>query len=409
MAEFRGWDRLIAWRSPVLAADRIRLPRRLLTLPIRAAREARHCVQRAGAEVEAASGRSRASQARQLWWLGVRHGVDTPTYLDFQLYRPDRARRAGDYLRSKEFLRVGRFLNTAAIHETDAWMLHDKRQFGAWCRSHGFPSAAILIEWDKGEVVYSDLPPDALTAGVLPPVDLFSKPANSTSGYGTGRWLWDGHGAYVPGHLGADTRPRTAAELLEELAEVSRTLRPHAGRQATRLLLQQHLHNDPALRDVTRGAIASVRIVTYRWPGQPARVCYAAFKMPVGASAADNLHAGGVAAAVDLATGRTGPAVRRVGRLLTPVTHHPDTGTVVAGRVLPHWDAALALCARTHDALRCVPSVGWDVALTPEGPAFLEGNPIPNPDIGQTTTGRPLADTDYVACINAHVRAAILG
>ena len=112
-------------------------------------------------------------------------------------------------------------------------------------------------------------------------------------------------------------------------------------------------------------------------------------------------------APVDPATGRLGPALRQQGRALVPAERHPDSGAVIEGFALPHWEAARALALRAHDAARAVPAFGWDVALTPDGPVLIEGNQWSNPDIAQAPTGRPLGDTPYVAALNAHLRTLV--
>jgi hypothetical protein len=58
----------------------------------------------------------------------------------------------------------------------------------------------------------------------------------------------------------------------------------------------------------------------------------------------------------------------------TPCAVHPGTGEKIAGFHLPHWSGARALVERA--ALRFTPlrAIGWDVALTQDGPVLVEGN-----------------------------------
>lgn len=53
---------------------------------------------------------------------------------------------------------------------------------------------------------------------------------------------------------------------------------------------------------------------------------------------------------------------------------HPATGVIFDGWVLPFWQEVKALVLAGHMALPDIPSIGWDVALTPDGPILLEGN-----------------------------------
>ena len=194
---------------------------------------------------------------------------------------------------------------------------------------------------------------------------------------------------------------------MAELAEASRVGYRMWDYWSYRVILMPLLHNDARIAPLTTGALSTVRIVTYRLPGGPAQFLVATYKMATGGAPADNFHFGGMIAPVDPDTGRLGPALRRQGRALVPVERHPDTGALIEGHQLPHWEAARALALRAHDAARAVPSLGWDVALTPDGPVLIEGNLYSNPDIAQAPTGRPLTDTPYLAALNAHLRATL--
>lgn len=100
----------------------------------------------------------------------------------------------------------------------------------------------------------------------------------------------------------------------------------------------------------------------------------------------DNFHAGrgGLAAAIDLATGTLGVALGAdaEGRMV-PHTHHPETGEPIAGVTIPHLHEALAgmlrLCAALPEG-RCV---GWDALMTDAGYCILEGNSPPGLHVWQ--------------------------
>ena len=112
-------------------------------------------------------------------------------------------------------------------------------------------------------------------------------------------------------------------------------------------------------------------------------------------------------APVDLATGRLGPALRREGRLLAPTPRHPDTGVAIEGFQLPHWEAVADLARRAHDVARGMPAVGWDVAITPDGPVLVEGNTTFDVDGLQAPAVGPLGRSPLVTAINAHLRALV--
>ena len=119
--------------------------------------------------------------------------------------------------------------------------------------------------------------------------------------------------------------------------------------------------------------------------------------MPVGTSAADNFDAGGIAAPIDVETGRLGRAVRKRGTAsLVAVDAHPDTGAVIAGRELPQWRTVRAVTCRAHALLPSLGFVGWDVAITPDGPVLVEGNQSPCCMLSQMPSRDPLGTTAYI-------------
>ena len=67
----------------------------------------------------------------------------------------------------------------------------------------------------------------------------------------------------------------------------------------------------------------------------------------------------------------------------------PDLG----GKVIPCWQETLDLCLRAHELFPEVAAIGWDVALTPDGPVLLEGNFNWNVAPWQALSGVPLLET----------------
>lgn len=95
----------------------------------------------------------------------------------------------------------------------------------------------------------------------------------------------------------------------------------------------------------------------------------------------DNVDCGGMAAPVDLETGViSGVGANKAGEVYET---HPMTGARIPGTKIPYWEEAKAMCL---SAMRVVPQVrfvAWDVAITPDGPVFIEGNSFPSHAIPQ--------------------------
>lgn len=56
------------------------------------------------------------------------------------------------------------------------------------------------------------------------------------------------------------------------------------------------------------------------------------------------------------------------------VTAHPDSGVVFEGYKIPYFDESVALAKRATECFYGFCSIGWDVAITSEGPTLIEGN-----------------------------------
>lgn len=395
-ARLRGWARVLHWSSAGSWDERRRLVGFALATPIRAWRQAAADVQRFGAEVHEVAGVPPRAQRRQLWWLAVRHGLSAESYIDYELYRPERRRHAAAYLEQREHARVVWWL-LAQRRVDGGFPGRDKSAFPDWCRAHGIPGVPTLLEYERGECVGSMF--EGEPARSLPAGDLFAKPSDSQYGNGSMRWRYDGAGGWTA----RDGQIHTAAELLRELENASRGLEQRNRARPNRLLVQPCLRNHRDLLPLTPGALCTVRIMTCRAPGEEGEIVFAAFRMACGDAPADNFHFGGIIAPVDLSTGRVGPALRRREHVLVPVERHPDTGAVIAGHQMPCWQEAKALALRAFAAAPERVTVGWDIAITDDGPVLIEGNTASHPDIAQATSRKPLSETPYPAALDAHV------
>lgn len=56
------------------------------------------------------------------------------------------------------------------------------------------------------------------------------------------------------------------------------------------------------------------------------------------------------------------------------IKSHPDTGVVFSGFQVPYYEEAVEAAFQAHRLFYRVRSIGWDIAITPNGPIFIEGN-----------------------------------
>ncbi|HET8985442.1 MAG TPA: sugar-transfer associated ATP-grasp domain-containing protein, partial [Trueperaceae bacterium] len=167
------------------------------------------------------------------------------------------------------------------------------------------------------------------------------------------------------GALELDGRAVTAQELAAWL-----------GRQDS-MLVHARVQQTGYAHAIFPGSANTVRIVTVTDADGPFVLCGSHRFGRQASAPVDNFAAGGLLCGIDLATGALslGASSPAVGEShLTWHSVHPDTGTQVAGQVVPGFfelvDLLLATCRR-HPYLAYV---GWDVVMTDDGPVVLEAN-----------------------------------
>ncbi len=101
----------------------------------------------------------------------------------------------------------------------------------------------------------------------------------------------------------------------------------------------------------------------------------------------DNVDCGGMAARIDLVTG----VLKTVGadKQGNTFDKHPGTGTPIVGFTVPYWEEAKAMCLEAAQKVPQMRFVAWDVAITPDGPTFIEGNSFPSHAIPQFAAHYP--------------------
>ncbi len=101
----------------------------------------------------------------------------------------------------------------------------------------------------------------------------------------------------------------------------------------------------------------------------------------------DNVDCGGMAARIDLDSGM----LLTVGadKQGNTFEKHPKTGTPIVGFTIPYWEEAKAMCLEAAKKVPQMRFVAWDVAITPDGPTFIEGNSFPSHAIPQFAAHYP--------------------
>lgn len=345
---------------------------------------------RCGGRVSRETGKSVPRQFCEALALGCRAAVPVVWYYMFELYRADRRARVLEYLYRTELKGKGgiyEILRQRRAARVSADALSDKALFTARCAAAGVPAVEVLAFAQAGRIVGN--------LSALPPCDLFFKPNRGTGGRGASRWLYDG-----AGYVGSDGQRLSAARLAEHLCALSHD-RPY--------LVARCVYNHPLIADLSPGALSTVRALTcLNEHGEP-ELTHAVLRMARSrAAVVDNFHAGGIAALVDLKTGTLGSATDMG---LTAASRwwdsHPTTGAPIRGRVLPRWPELREVALRAHWAFADQVAIGWDIALTPDGPVVIEGNKSPDLDIIQRVGSGPVGNSRLGVLLARHLEEAL--
>lgn len=151
--------------------------------------------------------------------------------------------------------------------------------------------------------------------------------------------------------------------------------------------VEEVLHQHAKLNELCPACINTIRVMTANTDGNP-RIFFAALRIGNGEEMVDNFHNGGMGVAVDVETGiLRGKSVDMAARRLT---RHPVTGMAFEGFALPCWQEVRTLVDKACRMQPEIRVVGWDVALTPDGPVLVEGNRRPGFDLPQALCDKGL-------------------
>ena len=292
------------------------------------------------------SGKSRPWLMADMLQCAVKYNAGYVDYKIAQMYRLNDAQRKTVITRGISNNIVRRMNDKAYWHFFD-----DKTQFNELFKEY-IPRKWLLINESTDP---ADL--ERLTEGLT---QLIGKPLEGSSGQGIERFTeadWqDGPGAFL------QTLREKGIGILEEV-------------------VQQH----PKMASLCPTSVNTCRIATLLGDKRQG-IVYAFLRIGNG-KVMDNVDCGGMAARIDLDSGTllTVGADKQGNTFDT----HPMTGTPIVGFTVPFWEEAKSMCMEAAQKVPQMRFVAWDVAITPDGPTFIEGNSFPSHAIPQFAAHYP--------------------
>lgn len=209
-------------------------------------------------------------------------------------------------------------------------------------------------------------------------VDLIFKPRDGGSGQHilAGTFSKDSDGAIVVRRKG---ETQSLADFVENLPKDARSI--ISGNESYGWIIQVKVEQHPELAGLNPSSLNTIRLMTFVEhshsddPGSNhVLLDFAGLRLGRAGSSSDNLGNGGFMIEVDLETGCLKRGRYAPEHSMETLEEHPDSHLRFVGFKIPYWEESVALCFRIAMAFPSVKSIGWDVAITEDGPLIIEGN-----------------------------------
>lgn len=156
-------------------------------------------------------------------------------------------------------------------------------------------------------------------------------------------------------------------------------------RKNGKALLEECVIQHPEMSKMCATSVNTIRIATLLGDKMQG-IVYAFLRIGTG-KVMDNVDQGGMAARVDLDSGM----LLTVGadKAGNTYTEHPISKTPIIGFQIPYFEEAKAMCLEAAQKIPQMRYVAWDVAITEDGPLFIEGNSFPSHAVPQFAAHYP--------------------
>lgn len=304
-------------------------------------------------------------QAKQIWTNGIHNEF-------FYLYGLDVKSDVirNEYLPYLPFQKRRNFLNYESNPHNSTCVLRNKLYFDIFAKSFGIHTPTIkafysnnhLYIWKDHfvEILFSDIV-------LLPNQTLFCKDTHGECG----------EGIFIltikDGSLYVQDKELSVEQLELKIKDFD-------------YIFQEKIVQHPRMSELYSGSINTMRLVTVRSlkDGQ-LYLMPSILRIGANGSYVDNTSQGGIAVGFDLESGQLNEYGFHKPQFGLKVDAHPNTGVKLKDFFIPFIKEAEEQALFFHSMLGDIHSIGWDIAIGPEGPIFIEGNDnweINGPQVG---------------------------
>ncbi len=142
-----------------------------------------------------------------------------------------------------------------------------------------------------------------------------------------------------------------------------------------RIIVQDVVEQHEVMKQFRTKSVNTIRAVTVMGKSGETNVFSAFLRLSASEdSFVDNRAKGGLGIGINLETGKLDKYGFPHDSFGTKTETHELSGIRFEGFQLPFWDDVVRLVTEAHKQFYEIRTIGWDVALTPDGPVLLEGN-----------------------------------
>ena len=179
-----------------------------------------------------------------------------------------------------------------------------------------------------------------------------------------------GDNVYVVNHIDYGNDDCTLTLFNNEMVKLSDIIAD------TPLIFESVIKQTAQFSAFNSSSVNTIRFMTILYPDGKARMAGIWMKFGRAGKCVDNAGSGGnIDACVDIATGEIKYVTEFNGwRNTKVITHHPDSGALLEGMKIEHWDDIVTQVLHFQECFPYVKAAGWDIAITDEGPVIIEVN-----------------------------------
>ena len=155
------------------------------------------------------------------------------------------------------------------------------------------------------------------------------------------------------------------------------------------IFLEELVIQHPNMNVLCEKSVNTMRIMTFNNKGK-SRILWMGLRVGNGINSIDNFHANGMGVSIDIETGKL--IGKAVDKDLNEFEEHPTTHVKFDGFQIPCFKEAKDMVLKASLKSDKILVVGWDVAITPNGPVIIEGNRRPGYDLVQVLEDRGRMD-----------------